>query len=62
VLDFCIFAGDEDLALEAAGNGADAEFESPEHAAREFDPEFHGGKKLYRIRVEEVECQKILKD
>jgi len=58
VLDFCIFARDADQALEAAGNGAEKEFESAGHAARERDPECHAGKKLFRVRVEEVECPK----
>ena len=53
-MEIFIYANDEDNALEVAGNGADLEFESPAHAAREFDPEVHDGKKLFRILVEEV--------
>jgi hypothetical protein len=58
VLDFCMFAIDEDNALEVAGNGCGDEFESQAHAARGFDPECHEGKKLFRVTVQEVECQK----
>lgn len=58
MLDFCVFAIDEDNALEIAGNGCGDEFESPGHAARGFDPECHAGKKLFRVTVKEVEWPK----
>lgn len=51
---FFIFASDADNALEVAGNGADVEFESLEHVKRDMDPDFHGGKKLFSVEVEEV--------
>lgn len=53
-LDVFVYASDWDQALEIAGNGADVEFESVEHALRELDPEVHAGRNIYRIRVDEV--------
>lgn len=53
-MEIFIYACSEDHALELAGHGADEEFESPADAARGRDPDFHEGRKLYRILVEEV--------
>ena len=52
---FYIWARDEDHALELAGHGADAEFDSVAEAREGFDPEFHAGRKLYKISVEQVD-------
>lgn len=54
MLDFYIYAMDQDHGLELAGNGADREFETEQEAVAGFDAEVHGNRKLFRIRVEAV--------
>ncbi len=53
-LEVYLYAGDEDHALELAGHGADVEFRSVALARAGYDPEFHEGRRLFRILVEEM--------
>lgn len=57
-VEFYIFARDEDNALEMAGNSADYEYQTLDEAISARDPDFHDGKKIYRILVEEAKLPK----